>query len=245
MSGAGRKVFQPGEVLTASNVQNYLMDQAVQYYAGTAARGSAIGTATTEGMMSYLADQDKIQVATGTATWVDVYPAVVTSSNALVGSVLQVVSTKKGDTFSTTNTTFTDVTGLSATITPSSTNNKILVIATFNLSIGATAPNIGYARLMRDSTAIAVGDQAGADQKTVASTWIENDSGMTTTRTMLSQSMAYLDSPASTSALTYKVQVARNSLAASTIYINRSSDDANVSYRGRTASTITVMEIKG
>jgi len=72
VSGAGRRVFQPGEVLTATNVQNYLQDQAVQYYAGTAARGSAIGTATTEGMVSYLADTDQLQVAIGTATWQDV-----------------------------------------------------------------------------------------------------------------------------------------------------------------------------
>lgn len=72
MSGSGRKVFAPGEVLTASNVQNYLMDQAVQVYAGTAARGSAIGTATSEGMMSYLADTNSVQMATGTATWVNV-----------------------------------------------------------------------------------------------------------------------------------------------------------------------------
>lgn len=69
MAGLGRKVFTPGEVLTATNVQNYLMDQAVQVYAGTAARGSAIGSATTEGMVSYLADVDTVQVATGTATW--------------------------------------------------------------------------------------------------------------------------------------------------------------------------------
>ena len=82
MSGSGRKVFQPGEVLTASNVQNYLMDQAVQYYAGTAARGSAIGTATTEGMMSYLADSNQLQVATGTATWQNV--SMVQSPNFLL-----------------------------------------------------------------------------------------------------------------------------------------------------------------
>ena len=72
MAGLGRKVFTPGEVLTATNVQNYLMDQAVQVYAGTAARGSAIGSATTEGMVSYLQDYDALQVATGTATWVNV-----------------------------------------------------------------------------------------------------------------------------------------------------------------------------
>ena len=72
MAGLGRKVFAPGEVLTATNVQNYLMDQAVQVYAGTAARGSAIGTATTEGMVAYLADTNSVQMATGTATWVNV-----------------------------------------------------------------------------------------------------------------------------------------------------------------------------
>jgi hypothetical protein len=72
MAGLGRKVFAPGEVLTATNVQNYLMDQAVQVYAGTAARGSAIGSATTEGMVSYLSDVHSLQMATGTATWVNV-----------------------------------------------------------------------------------------------------------------------------------------------------------------------------
>ena len=72
MAGLGRKVFTPGEVLTATNVQNYLMDQAVQVYAGTAARGSAIGSATTEGMVAYLADVNSVQMATGTATWVNV-----------------------------------------------------------------------------------------------------------------------------------------------------------------------------
>jgi hypothetical protein len=72
MAGLGRKVFSPGEVLTATNVQNYLMDQAVQVYASEAARGSAIGSATTEGMVSWLSDTDQMQVAVGTATWQDV-----------------------------------------------------------------------------------------------------------------------------------------------------------------------------
>lgn len=82
MSGAGRKVFEPGAVLTASQVQNYLQDQAVQVYAGTAARGSAIGTATTEGMMSYLSDTNTVQMATGTATWVNVDSLPIVSGTA-------------------------------------------------------------------------------------------------------------------------------------------------------------------
>lgn len=60
MPGLGRKVFTAGDVLTASDVQNYLQDQTVMYFAGTAARSSAIATPTT-GMTSYIG-------VTGTAT---------------------------------------------------------------------------------------------------------------------------------------------------------------------------------
>jgi hypothetical protein len=69
MAGSGRRVFAPGEVLTASNTMNYLMDQTVMNFASTAARGSAIGTAVSEGMVSYLNDTDSLEVyqAIGTA----------------------------------------------------------------------------------------------------------------------------------------------------------------------------------
>ena len=62
MAGSGRRVFAPGEVLTASNTMNYLMDQTVMNFAGTAARGSAIGTAVAQGMVSYLNDTNFLQV---------------------------------------------------------------------------------------------------------------------------------------------------------------------------------------
>ena len=64
MAGLGRKTFAAGEVLRAADVNGYLMDQAVMTFAGTAARGSAIGTAS-EGMVSYLADSNNIEVYTG------------------------------------------------------------------------------------------------------------------------------------------------------------------------------------
>jgi hypothetical protein len=64
MPGLGRRTFAPGEVLTATNVMGYLQDQAVMTFAGTAARGSAIGTAVSEGMVSYLADTDAVEVYT-------------------------------------------------------------------------------------------------------------------------------------------------------------------------------------
>lgn len=70
MAGSGRRVFTPGEVLSASTVMNYLQDQAVMNFAGTAARGSAIGTAVSEGMVSYLADANAVEVykTAGTAS---------------------------------------------------------------------------------------------------------------------------------------------------------------------------------
>lgn len=69
MAGLGRRTFAPGEVLTASNVMNYLQDQAVMNFADDGARGSALGSAVSEGMVSYLADTDNVEVyrAIGTA----------------------------------------------------------------------------------------------------------------------------------------------------------------------------------
>jgi hypothetical protein len=67
MAGLGYKVFTAGEVLTASNVNNYLMEQSVMVFAGTAARGSALGTAVAEGMVSYLNDSNTLQFYDGSA----------------------------------------------------------------------------------------------------------------------------------------------------------------------------------
>ena len=72
--GSGFRAFTAGEVLTASNVQNYLMDQSVMVFGGSAARSSAIGTANfEEGMVSYLTDTDKVEAYNGT-NWVSVAP---------------------------------------------------------------------------------------------------------------------------------------------------------------------------
>lgn len=68
---AGRKTFTAGEVLTAANVNDFLMDQSVMVFAGSAARGSSIGTAT-EGMVSYLTDNNRIEVFT--TYWEQVWP---------------------------------------------------------------------------------------------------------------------------------------------------------------------------
>jgi len=61
-----RKVFTAGEVLSATDVNEFLMDQMVMTFAGTAARGSAIASPT-EGMLTYLADTNTFEFYNGTS----------------------------------------------------------------------------------------------------------------------------------------------------------------------------------
>jgi hypothetical protein len=70
MAGLGRKVFSPGDILAAADVQNYLQDQAVMVFNNATDRTTALGTAVSEGMVSYLKDTDALQVY-GTA-WANV-----------------------------------------------------------------------------------------------------------------------------------------------------------------------------
>jgi len=70
LPGLGRKVFSAGEVLTAVNVQGYLMDQTVMVFASSTARSSALGTAVSDGMVSYLTSTKQVQSYNGSA-WVD------------------------------------------------------------------------------------------------------------------------------------------------------------------------------
>lgn len=71
MAGQGWKKFNPGEVLRSVDFNGYAVDQSVQVYADSTARGTALGTAVSEGMMSYLLDEDQVQVYDGT-DWVAV-----------------------------------------------------------------------------------------------------------------------------------------------------------------------------
>lgn len=71
MAGAGSKLFTSGAVLTAAQVNTYLMDQAVMVFASTAARDAAFGGAgeptLAEGMICYISDANSLLYYTGTA----------------------------------------------------------------------------------------------------------------------------------------------------------------------------------
>ena len=148
------------------------------------------------------------------------------------GKILQVLQTAKTDTFTSSSSSFTDITGLSVAITPSSTSNKVMVIVETNTS--TASGNNAILRLLRGSTAIAVGDSAGSRPQAFAQTRV-ND-----TNASLGSSVNFLDSPNTTSATTYKVQMLSQS---GTVGINRTNADSDSASIGRTFSSITVMEV--
>ena len=150
------------------------------------------------------------------------------------GKILQVVSTTKTDPFSSSSTSYVDVTGLSATITPASSSNKIMVLVT---ACGNTNGSKGYGRIVRDSTAIAVGD---ADGSKVQATFDMNNAASGNRGQSYVGSI--LDSPNTTSATTYKLQI-RHENGAGNANINRLHVNDDSAVNGRYSSTITLMEV--
>jgi len=152
------------------------------------------------------------------------------------GAVLQVLQTQKTDTFSTSSTTFVDVTGLSVSITPTSATSKILVCMTVNFSTSQHADM----RIVRNSTDIAIGDSAGSRIRSTAHIYRGFTNGQYDQAT---STMMWLDSPSTTSSTTYKIQIASPYSGGYVNVINRAQTDTDAGYEGRTVSTITVMEI--
>jgi hypothetical protein len=160
------------------------------------------------------------------------------------GKVLQVVQTEKTDTTSHNSTTFTDVSGMSATITPSSSSNKILVMVSASIGNTTNDPYV-LMKLLRGSTEIFVGDQAGSNRpRTTMGTGLASNTSSTRATTLYS--FTYLDSPSTTSATTYKLQWAVNFASNSAVvYLNRTGQDVDDTKHSRSASSIILMEIAG
>jgi hypothetical protein len=156
------------------------------------------------------------------------------------GKILQVVSATKSDSAVINSSTFTDITGLSVSITPSATTSKILVFWSANLGSAANASGF-YIRMMRGSTAIAIGDAAGDRPRVTGGQYMGDTAGLA--NNFISVGGNFLDSPSTTSATTYKLQSA-NYGSTTNIFINRTSGDRDTTlFDPRLISTITVMEI--
>ena len=174
-----------------------------------------------EGQVIYETDTDLVQVYNGSG-W-KALGRMVPSTN---GAVLQVIQGTTTTAASNSTTTYAD-TNLSATITPTSTSSKVLVMVTQTgvVKSSINAGNLVDLRLMRDSTEIQV---FGADVL------------FTNTTLFLTSTIStnYLDSPNTTSAVTYKTQF-RNGVAAAAAEVQ------STSVGPTPTSTMLLLEIAG
>jgi len=162
---------------------------------------------------------------------------VLTTTSPKAGNVIQVVNVGYGTYTEINSTSYVD-SGLSASITPSSASNKILVIVSQSINpvLGAS---VGYGyqvnagvRLLRGATTLITPDSDGGGKYTTGySTGTAPSSGYLAQWTITS--INYLDSPATTSSVTYKTQIAKGTSGMGTVYANYSAG----------ASYITLMEI--
>jgi len=210
--------FTAGQVLTAAQMTQ--VNTGIPVFASSTERDAAFGgtgeKTLAEGQMAYLEDTNATQYYDGSA-W----------SAVAGGKILQVVSTSKTDSFTTTSTSLVDVTGVSVSITPTSATSKVFVECSGVGGNTSGANLIGF-QLVRDSTAIGVGT-GGANFNGTGLIYNTNNGGT-------GFSLSFLDSPATTSATTYKLQAEVNG---STGVIGRIAVNDNF----RVITTITVMEV--
>ena len=224
-------LFAAGEVLTAAN-QNISAGTGVPVFATTTTRDAAFGGSgekvLAEGQLAYIEASNVVQYYDG-AAWATVGPT--------TSGVVQVKSTTKDDTFTMSSSTFADVTSLSVSITPTSASNKVLVRAVVQGSGNSSSSSNMFIRLLRGSTVIGAGAAAGTRQQVGATIGLPTYLGWIGTG-----AIEFLDSPATTSATTYKIQVSSQSGAVA-VYVNRAESDADDPTRARAQSTITVLEV--
>ena len=136
-----RKVFVNGNVLTDTDLNTYLMNQSVMTFASSAARSSAIGTAT-EGMVTYLEDSNSIQVYDG-AAWGTVFPVQGDISSVTAGTGLS-GGGSSGDV--TLNVNYTALNSPVATVTAAYTavaaDNNELLCANGTVAYTITIPDV-------------------------------------------------------------------------------------------------------
>lgn len=217
--------FTAGQTLTAAQVNQ--INTGVPVASGTATRDALFGGSgektLAEGQLVYVEGLG-LQSYNSAGAWV--------TWGTAPSLILQVVSTAKTDTFSTTSMTYTDITGLSASITPSATSSLVLVevnmVSAFSTDMSATY------QIVRGSTAIGIGAAAGS--RTQCTFGVNNGAA-----NAFGSSMTFLDTPSTTSATTYKMQGRTNT---GTIYVNRTAGDTDSVNNWRSISTITLYEVR-
>ena len=160
------------------------------------------------------------------------------TTNSATGKILQVKQTVKTDVSSRGGSSGSDslaaIPGLSVDITPSATSSKILVMV--NIKQGETSNAWARYQLQRDSTAIYLGDTASGKTPCSNFTYVSSEYRMNNVEEQ------FLDSPNTTSQITYQVYWGARGRSGTIAYINRIDQDSG-DYAPRTASSITAIEV--
>lgn len=188
-------------------------------------------TVTIDGTTGVSLVQDGVVTAADLSSTLDLTGKTVTLPAGTGGKVLQVVSTTRDTRYTTTSTSFVDPDSLSLSITPSNTTSKILL--QFQGKGGSNNGNSMFVRLEKNGTAIAT--VSGNDFGQSVLIPVSPDQS----RHYHDCSISYLDSPATTSAITYNVAV--KSSAGGTVVLNGRITESNI----HGISTLTAMEIAG
>jgi len=153
------------------------------------------------------------------------------------GGIIQVKSVVKTDVFTSNSTSFVDITGMSVNITPTSSTSKILVMA----QCAITGEDAGTGIMLdRDGTEPIKANASGSRQRfTMIGTYA--DSGMDNRYGNGANHISFLDSPATTSQVTYKLKA--KTRTSSTFYVNQTSYTGDNTNGSLGTSTLTVMEV--
>ena len=152
------------------------------------------------------------------------------------GGIIQVKQTVKTDSFSSSSSSLVDITGFSVSITPSSNSNKILIYVSIGIAANSTSSATCFA-LLRGSTNLTSNTSGGFADTSNCFASVGGVGTSDNDRKTLSPSIMFLDSPSTTSATTYKVQMLSSS--GSTGFFNQWGQNTDQG----AVSTITVMEV--
>ena len=159
------------------------------------------------------------------------------------GKVLQVQYDNKASTASTTNKAnggnYADV--MSVNITPSASSSTIAITAMVTEGASSSSDGSCILRLLRDSTQIAGGTASGSR----ISTTTGRKTASADANTINSECVVWMDSPNTTSQVTYKVQFASRGGGSGTAYIGQTGNDTNSSEHQRTSCHLRLEEIAG
>ena len=155
------------------------------------------------------------------------------------GGIIQIKSATKTDRQLSNSSAYVDVTGMSVSITPTRSDSKIFIM--INVHVGGDQASYLAFRVLRDSTVVTQGTHATGNRTNVSfGGRIDQDYDN------YMMAFNFLDSPSTTSATTYKLQVSDAYDSSNrNIVINGTGDDANDTYTLCGTSTITVMEVTG